>query len=199
MSLAHRYHNFSSLPSTDDQPELLNPDNVEDAKLQSFEDGYQAGWEDAVKAHEAAKDRIAADFAQNLQDMSFTFHEAFTKLGQAMKPLLTQIVTKVLPEVANKIIVAQVLAQMSDLMADQSENAIQIAVSPKNLDALTELLSEITNIPFELKGEPALGEGQVYLRVNSDEREINLDALIMGFSNALDAFFQQIAQEPNDD
>ncbi|MGJ8626855.1 MAG: hypothetical protein ACSHXB_07850 [Sulfitobacter sp.] len=199
MSLAHRYHNFSSLPSTDEQPESLNPDNVEDAKLQSFEDGYQAGWEDAVKAHEVAKDRIAADFAQNLQDMSFTFHEAFTKLGQAMKPLLTQIVTKVLPEVTNKIIVAQVLAQITDLMADQSENAIQIAVSPKNLDALTELLSEITNIPFELKGEPALGEGQVYLRVNTDEREINLDALLMGFSNALDAFFQQIEQEPNDD
>tara|TARA_R110002074_G_scaffold35840_3_gene97633 strand:+ start:10980 stop:11579 length:600 start_codon:yes stop_codon:yes gene_type:complete len=199
MSLSHRYHNFSSLPSSGELSEPIDQDKVEDAKLQSFDDGYQAGWEDAVKAHEDARDRVAADFAQNLQDMSFTFHEAFAKLGLAMKPMLSQIVTTVLPETTNKTLAAHVLAQMCDLMSEQSENAIEIAVSPENLNALTEMLSDTTNIPFTIKAEPALGEGQVYLRANTQEREINLDAVTRGISDALDAFFQQIEQETNDD
>ncbi|MGJ8616822.1 MAG: hypothetical protein ACSHWS_08250 [Sulfitobacter sp.] len=199
MSLSHRYHNFSGITSAGDLSDEINLDDTEDAKLQSFEDGYQAGWEDAVKAHEDAKDRIATDFAQNLQDMSFTFHEAFAKLGLAMKPLLSQIVTKVLPELSDKSIAAHVLAQMTELMAERSENAIEIAVAPENLNALKEILRGQTNIPFEVKAEPALGEGQVYLRVNTDEREINLEAVTAGMSDALDAFFQQIEQETPDE
>jgi len=199
MSLSHRYHNFSGMTSAGDLSDEANLDNAEDAKLQSFEDGYQAGWEDAVKAHEDAKDRIATDFAQNLQDMSFTFHEAFAKLSLAMKPLLSQIVTKVLPELSDKSIAAHVLDQMTELMAVRSVNAIEIAVAPENLDALTEILRGQTNIPFEVKAESALGEGQVYLRVNADEREVNFGAITAGMSDALDAYFQQIEQETPDE
>lgn len=199
MSLSHRYSNFSSLAVSGHLPERIDVDIVEDAKLQAFEDGYQAGWEDALKAHEGAKEKISADFSQNLQDMSFTFHEAYAKIGIAMKPLLSQIVSKVLPKLTHKTMAAHVLAQMSDLIANEAEHAIEIAVSPRNLDALTEMLQGATNIPFEIIAEPALGEGQVYLRANSQEREINLDAVTCGISEALDAFFQQIEQEPQND
>lgn len=199
MSLSHRYHDFSALSQDGEPSELTNQAGVDDAKLVSFEDGYKAGWEDAVKAHEGAKDKVAADFSQNLEDMSFTFHEAIAKLGLAMKPLLLQIVTKVLPELSDKTLAAHIVSQMSDMMADQAEHAIEIAVSPGNLEVLTEVVSGKTNIPFAIKSESALGDGQVYLRVNSDEREINLDAVKQGISDALDAFFQNIEQEANDD
>ncbi len=199
MSLSHLYQNFSSLPASDTTVAPFDQDRIEDAKLQSFETGYKAGWEDAIKAQETAKDRIASDFAQNLQDMSFTFHEASTKLSLAMKPFLSQIVSKILPDLTDKIIAAQAVSQMIELMEAQSETAIQIVVSPKNLDALTDLLAEKSNIPFQITAEPALGEGQVYLRANAEEREINLDAVKHGISNALDAFFQQLEQEDSDD
>ena len=199
MSLSHRYSNFASLNLDGETPDRVDVDKVEDAKLQAFEDGYQAGWEDAVKAHANASDQFAADFTQNLQDMSFTFHEAFSKLATAMEPLLTQIVSKTLPEMTDKILTARIVAQMTELMVEQSEKAIEIAVSPKNVDMLTEMLSAKTNIPFEIRGETALGDGQVYLRANSQEREINLDAVTKGISEALNAFFQQIEQDAKDD
>lgn len=199
MSLSHRYSNFASLDANGETSPSVDVDSVEEAKLQAFEDGYQAGWEDAVKAHENATDKISADFTQNLQDMSFTFHEAFSKLAVAMKPLLSLIVTKTLPEMTNKILAARVLAQMVELMAKQSEQAIEIAVSPKNLDTLTEMLNGKTDIPFEIRGESALGDGQVYLRASTQEREINLEGVRQGISDALDAFFQQIEQDALDD
>ncbi len=199
MSLSHRYSSFSVSHVQGHVPERVEIDQVEDAKLQSFEEGYRAGWDDAVKAYSDDKDKIADAFSQNLQDMSFTFHEAFAKLGTAMEPLLSQIVSKVLPELADKTLAAHVVVQMKDLMTQQAGHAIEIAVCPLNLNALTEILSETTNIPFEIKGEPALGDGQVYLRVNTQEREINLNAVTEGIANALDAFFQQIEQETQDD
>ena len=191
MSLSHRYDNFASLAESDDQSKGLNDGSVEDAKLQSFEEGYQAGWDDAVKAHETARDRVAADFAQNLQDMSFTYHEAYSKLSSAMQPLFSQIITKLLPDLRARTLGAHVLTQMNNLMRDQAENAIEIAVSPACLDTLNEILSSATNVPFLIIAEPALGDGQVYLRVNKEEREINLDAVTTGISEALDAFFQE--------
>ncbi|MGC1497563.1 MAG: hypothetical protein WA790_17300 [Sulfitobacter sp.] len=195
MSLSHRYHDFADLTGNGDVSKDLNEDSGDETKLQFFEEGYQAGWEDAVKAHETARDRVATDFAQNLQDMSFTYHEAYGKLSSAMQPLLSQIITKLLPDLRSKIIGAHVLAQMTDLMRDQSDNAIEIAVSPTNLDTLNEILSVGTNVPFMITAEPALGDGQVYLRVNQEEREIDFDAVTSGISEALDAFFQEIKQE----
>ncbi len=195
MSLSHRYHDFAALTENGDTTKGLTEESGDDAKLQFFEEGYQAGWEDAVRAHETARDRVATDFAQNLQDMSFTYHEAYSKLSSSMQPLLSQIVTKLLPDLRTKIIGAHILTQMSDLMRGQADNAIEIAVAPANLDALNEILHDSTNVPFMVTAEPALGDGQVYLRVNQQEREINLDAVTSGISDALDAFFQEIEQE----
>lgn len=195
MSLSHRYHDFAALSEGHDGPLELSEDLVEDAKLLAFEGGYQAGWEDAAKAHETARDRVAADFAQNLQDMSFTYHEAYSKLSSAMQPLLLQIITKLLPDLRTKTLGAHILDQMNKLVKDQADNAIEIAVSPANLDTLDEILSLGTNVPFLITAEPALGDGQVYLRVNKEEREINLDAVTSGISEALDAFFQETEQE----
>ena len=48
-----------------------------DARAQaSYETGYSAGWDDAVRAETEAHKRISAEFARNLQDLGFTFHEA---------------------------------------------------------------------------------------------------------------------------
>jgi len=48
-SIAHRYADFSAF-DPDGQPiDPVPMDRVEDEKLQSFEEGYQAGWTDAEK------------------------------------------------------------------------------------------------------------------------------------------------------
>jgi hypothetical protein len=51
-------------------------DAVEEAKVASFEQGYKAGWDDAVAAQSEDQTRIRADLARNLQSLSFTYQEA---------------------------------------------------------------------------------------------------------------------------
>lgn len=192
-SLSHRYHDFGTGVAGDADGAIAEA--VHDEKLQSFEAGYQAGWDDAVKAHTTERDRIASETAQSLQDMSFTFHEANTKLFAAMRPLLRSIVTKVLPVAAHATLAEQMVELLEKTLADNAEGGIEIAVAPQQIDAMQETLSQKIKLPFVLTAEPTLSPGQVYLRANTEEREVNLDTVLAGLADALDAFFLQSRQE----
>ena len=109
MSVSHRYRNFGGAKKpSGQQPESAN-ELTEDLKLQAFEAGYQAGWDDASKAHADGKEKTSAEFAQNLLDMSFTYHEALAKLTVSLEPLMKKVVEKLLPETVRMALSAHIL------------------------------------------------------------------------------------------
>lgn len=180
---------------------LMLPDEEDalaDVQLASFDSGYQAGWEDALKAQETTAEQAAVGIAQNLQDISFTHREAYLKLSKAMKPLLSQIVGKLLPQVAQRMVGLHILDQISELMDSHAETALEIAVCPDNLDDLQNMLSDVVRLPFTLVPDDSLSGGQAYLRMGPTELEINLDAVLSGISEALDAFYEQTKEELTD-
>ena len=197
-TLSHRYRDLGALVPPDLSEAAADEDAIENIQLAAFENGYQAGWEDAVKAQAKDAGTAAAGIAQNLQDMSFTHREAYLKLSAAMKPLLMLMVNRLLPPLAQKMVGAHILEQLVDLMDAQAENAIEIAVCPDNLDDLQEMLSDMARVPFTLSPDPILDTGQAYLRVGGAEQEINLNAVLSGISEALDAFFEQTKEEIED-
>lgn len=198
MSILDRYDDFSELTIGPDSPPGPGQEALENARLEAFESGYQAGWDDASSAHAADKERIAADLAQNLQDMSFTYHEAFAKLTQAMRPLLSKITLSLLPQTLQKSLNAQVMQALDSLIEKQGENAIALTVAPENLNQLQDLLGQELQIPFSLVADPSLVGGQVFLRVNTQERQIDLSAVLARLTEALDAFHLGPDQETDD-
>jgi flagellar assembly protein FliH len=195
MSVSHLYENFSDLAASPMKVAEQAEDALEDVKLNAFEGGYQAGWDDAVKAQDGTDSKLTEEFLQNMQDLSFTYHEAFSKLSVGMKPLMSAIVTKLLPQIAAQSLGPQIMAQLDVLMKDQSNALLEIAVSPEKQAIVEALLKEQTAIPFTVAVEPALSGGQVYLRAGQSEREINLDAVLEGISTAIEAFFHTAEQE----
>lgn len=195
MSVSHLYENFSDLAASPMKVAEQAEDALEDVKLNAFEGGYQAGWDDAVKAQDGTDSKLTEEFLQNMQDLSFTYHEAFSKLSVGMKPLMSVIVTKLLPQIAAQSLGPQIMAQLDVLMKDQSNALLEIAVSPEKQAIVEALLKEQTAIPFTVAVEPALSGGQVYLRAGQSEREINLDAVLEGISTAIEAFFHTAEQE----
>ncbi|EEB85296.1 hypothetical protein [Roseobacter sp. GAI101] len=197
MSLAHRYSEFSSAGSDVFEPDAKSTDANADEKLESFENGYQAGWQDAVEALEAEQRKISADFAQNLQDMTFTYQEARGKLLTSLKPVLEAIMLKLLPGTLSASLRAHLIEQIHDLLAESTENAIEFIVSPKNVAFLETLLKQQPAVPFLLKAEETLSEGQIFLKVDQAERYIDMDELGKNILNLLDSFFQQSVEVPN--
>jgi len=152
----------------------INQVALENERLASFETGYSAGWEDAVKAQADDQTRVSSDLAQNLQDMSFTYHEAVAHLNKSIEPLLQDIVAKVLPQMAKETLGMQIVEQLAELA--RAQTGVQE--------------------PFEITSEPSLGDGQAYIKFGPAEREIDTGQLIEGIQSAMTAFIHQNNKEP---
>lgn len=196
-SVSHLYTDFGRLADRPAPPggADLEPEQITDLQVTSFEGGYKAGWDDAVKAKGEEQEQLTAEFVQQLQDMSFTHHEAYTKLSKSLQPLMTRFVTKLLPEVAHQSLGLHLMEQIGKLLEQQSEDVIELAVAPQTRAAVKELLEEKLAVPFSVCADSTLDSSQVYLRVSEAEREINLDEVVRGVSDAVDAFFETLEGE----
>ena len=195
MSLAHLYPDFETLLPDAILMADTTSEALEEAQLSGFDTGYQAGWDDAVKAREGEDTKLTAEFVHTLQDLSFTYHEAFAKLSSGMRPLLSTFVTSVLPQVARDGLALQLADQINELVDGQSENMIELAVSPLRKPMLSEIIEQYDSIPFLITEDASLGDGQVHLRVNQHERDIDVDRVLSEVSASIDAFCQTPSRE----
>lgn len=101
MSIAHLLEDFS-LHASGGAVHFLDDDALEDQRLAAFEKGYGAGWEDAVQAREQNSDQIGNELAAALSDLSFTYHEALTRMTLSLEPMFQSLVDTVLPETIDR-------------------------------------------------------------------------------------------------
>ena len=195
MSLSHLYQDFGPVGIEPATILGIQDDSLEDLKLEAFENGYKAGWDDAIKAHESEQERAIIAVTQRLEDLSFTHTEAITKMTSAMQPLLSKITLCLLPEIAKNALGAHVAEQLDELLKEEAQSAVEIAVAPETLGPLKKQLEGRSNLSLDFTAEPILTSGQVYLRSRKAEREVNLDTVLDGIKIAIDAFFTEIQQE----
>lgn len=161
----------------------------EEARLAAYETGYKAGWDDAAEAEANAQGRIRADLARNLQEMSFTYHEARGAVLKQIEPLMHGIVTRVLPELARDTLGQTVTERLLPLARVSAEVPVQLLCNPAEEDILTEALGDQQLLPLEIGTDPLLAEGQVHLKFGQVEEMIDLSGAIKSISGAVGAFF----------
>ncbi|MEO9651163.1 MAG: ABC transporter ATP-binding protein [Roseobacter sp.] len=198
MSVSHRYRNFGVEKNTDNQEAEINSEALEDQKLEAFETGYQAGWDDATKAQNDTQEKISAELGQNLLDLSFTYHEALSKLTMSLEPAMQQILEKLLPEIANKALGPHILEQISALMKQKIKGPVEIVVNPKNFNTVQAMVGDKSSESVVIVGEESLGEGQAFIRIGIEEQQIDLDSIVAEIMQAMTAFFHESAQEIDD-
>lgn len=195
MSVSHRYRNFGGAKKPPAEEVESASEAMEDQKLQAFEAGYQAGWDDATKAQAEDKERISAEFGQNLLDMSFTYHEALSKLTLSFEPVMKQIIEKLLPELVRTALGAHIIEQVQAMIDDHAHRPIEIVVSAPNAETVKSIAGEKLTEPFQVIAEDSLGEGQAFVRIGDSERQVDLDTVVEEVSKAMAAFFDESAQE----
>lgn len=189
-SLAHRYTDFGPIISNKFDALPAEIDALEGMRLRQFEAGYQAGWDDASAAAKNEQLHISSEFAQNLQDMSFGYVEASSKLTAALKPMVEQMLANLLPQIAQQALPHHVLEQVMALLSPDPDQPAQIQTAPENAPAIRAILEDQPDLPFELQTDETLGPVQVFLSVKQREREINFEEVLTTMAEALDAFFQ---------
>ncbi len=193
MSISHLLEDFGSLAQG--TPVSLTDVSLEEQKLEAFEKGYQAGWDDSTKSGSDDSRRISADFEQNLQDLSFTYQEAHVASLNALKPLLDQMVSTVLPAMVQKTLGSQISELLHDLAKKHGSQPIEIVVAPANSATIGDFLNQSTQQDIKLVEEPSLADGQVYIRFGSQEREINLNEILTSIDQAVVGFFEEAQRE----
>ncbi|MGP6089157.1 ABC transporter ATP-binding protein [Antarctobacter jejuensis] len=161
---------------------------LEGKKLEAFEKGYRAGWDDAVKAQSDDRTRISSAFGQHLQDLSFTYHEAYTQVMNAVTPLLDEMVASLLPEMARATLGHHIVEQLQTLSREIGHMEVVVAVAPGKIEAVTPLLEADFGFPIQLVADDTLSEEQADLRFGQTERQIDLGDLIAAVSEAVQGF-----------
>lgn len=178
----------ATAPDGSMQP-LVEATAVEEAKVAAFEQGYSAGWDDAVAAQQGDQTRIRADLARNLQSLSFTFQDARSHVLQAIRPLVLQMVDRLLPEVARETLAPMVLEAVMPLAEGLADAPLTLVLNPAVRAQVEDLLSQATGLPMVIDEEPTMPEGQVYIRFGAAETKVDLTQVTTDIAIAVRAFF----------
>lgn len=169
---------------------VITPEMLESTRLESYEAGYRAGWDDAAAAELKEQSRIGAEFARNLEDLGFTFHEARAHVMQALEPLLTGMVHRVLPKLVSETMGQTIVEELLPLATQAADTPVEVVVSPASRPVLEALLATSTVVPFTLVEEPTLAVGQVFLRSGKTERHIDFASAIDRIGTAIAGLYE---------
>jgi flagellar assembly protein FliH len=188
-SIAHRYADFSPLCVDGVTTDAAELEKAEDQKLQAFEEGYQAGWTDADKNHTNEQKNIGDEFLHILRDLSFTYEEALSQINRGLKPLFEEVMAALLPRSTGAALRAHVVEQLLDISAQQTKGEITLRVADSSLLMLEELLEGVElGLPVSVVPDQKLTPNQLFVSLDMIEREINLDAVCLEITTAMNAF-----------
>ena len=197
MSVSHLLEDFGvyARASTVELSDVL----LEEERLEAFEKGYQAGWEDSAKAQQSTSQHVSAEFAQNLKDLSFTYQEAFSGLMKGLRPLIEQIVEMLLPRLGRETLAPRVAELIEETLKAHGRQPVHLVTSPSNLTLLEQLADIHADLPLTVSGESALTEGQVQIRFGDlAEREIDLTGVLRSIRHALSDYFDSDISDHKD-
>ncbi len=166
----------------------FNEADLEGQKLEAFENGYRAGWDDAIKAQSDDSSRISSAFGQHLQDLSFTYHEAYSQVMNAMTPLLDEMVAALLPQMARETLGHHIVEQLQSMAQEIGALEVVVAVAPSNSGSVAPLLEGEFSFPIQLVEDDTLADEQADIRLGQTEKQIDLGDLIASVSEAVDGF-----------
>lgn len=193
MTISHILEDFSGIHVND--PVQISELSLEEQRLEAFENGYQAGWDDSAKAQTEDSRKVSADFAQNLRDLTFTYQEAYSAIVQSLRPLMKQMVDAVLPELAQETLGAQLADVMREMAVGSAGGPFKLVTSPANVTALEALLKSYPEFECIVVEDQCLGEGQVCISLETQEREIDLVWALHKLKSLVDEYFDQDMKE----
>ncbi len=177
------------LPDPMRRPADVGDAELAEQKLAAYEQGYGAGWNDALQAQAEDIARLRTDLGRRLCEMELSYRDARRHILTALEPLLRDMVSKVLPAVAQATLGPMVLEQLQPIAAELAATPVEICTSPAKRDLVEALVNRDGGLPLRIVAEATLTDGQAYLKLPGHAAKIDLDGVIETITGAVDAFF----------
>ncbi len=187
MNASSFFEDFSQGPNAP----KLSPDGQSDP-LEGYETGYQAGWDDAVKAHQESQVHLTSTLSQNLEQIEFTLVEAQTQLLSTLKPVMEEITNTLFPGLVGEGLRALVVAEIETLLKTSLPKEIALVVSVQDEPTIAAFLnSSRTLSELSLVAKDTLAEGQAYVSCAAVQRKIDVGQAISDIHSTIEAFLRQ--------
>ncbi|MBO9473779.1 MULTISPECIES: hypothetical protein [unclassified Shimia] len=194
MSISHLFEDFGGISEPQPAP-IEEVEGNEDEMLESFEQGYKAGWDDAISAKSEEHASMSAELARKLQDLSFTYHEAREAIIADMAPTIEKAIMTVLPELARQAIGAMAVEQLNSIVRESSETPVILSAAPDAYQPVIDVMPEKPQLPVEVVRDESLGEGQIRFEFAERERLLDMSEVLATVAEALKAFTHETRKE----
>lgn len=196
MSRRFQFENFSPKAGGKDPNPESGPS--ESQAVESFENGYKAGWDDAVKVQQDEGSRVKTDLAQNLQSIAFTAEDARAHMLTALRPVLEEMVDSVLPEASRATLGQTILDIIQPMLDAATDPTMHIVVHPDDRADVSLLIDQIAELPVTIVDEDTVGAGQAFLRIGGQEKSIDMAEVLVEMRQAVEAFYSTRTSDPAD-
>lgn len=168
---------------------VLSEAALEDQYLANFEKGYAAGWEDSLAMQIEEKSRLSETLTRNLEDLSFTYAEAFQQLLNDMVPVVQAAVAQLLPGIMGSALGPMIGEQVRTMLVQAGGGQrVEIRVPPGMSPQVTPVIGHALGGQVDVVEDNALTDGQAAIRIGNRESDIDLPAAIAAIQGAVAAF-----------
>lgn len=189
MQLSKIYEDFGEARQLSKPAANLNSEEIEDQKLDAFENGYQAGWDDAVKVHNETRAQINEALTESLRDLSFEYHQMRRDFSEAARSIVSEVIDKALPAMAR----ATLGAHLKDLVTSHARKAldsgVELTIHPDVFAEMSDLLDDELSATVTLIEDNSLSSMQAMLRLGKQEHEVDLERTIKDMRESISTFF----------
>ena len=172
-------------PVTADERDIAR----EDQRLAIFEQGYSAGWEDALSAQTGQDRRATEAFASALEDLSFPYQEALAQMIANTAPVIEAILHQIVPGQIADHLARIVWDEVEALLRDPAQNPVEIVAAPARIAFLEKAMPQ--GIDATIRADGSLDDDCVRLRVGPAERQIDMSHIARRLDGAIAAFRHQ--------
>lgn len=189
MTITNLLEDFSTFEKTDLYGSSSEGETFDLIRLEGFDSGYKAGWDDATEAVKATSGSISEALGENLSNFTFTYHDARAAVLNELAPVIKELTQSVLPKVLHSSFSAIILETIEDIADKSSNPAVHLRVHPAHADTLTKALDNSIDMPFDVVADLTLGEDATLLEIGKTELEIDFTEYFEKISQTLLAFF----------
>lgn len=194
MTITHLLEDFSG-SGTNEPVRFVTEDILQDRCRNSFDQGYVAGWEDAVAAREKDVARLSDALSANLEDMTFTYFDALAQMNQNLRALFETLVNAVLPKTMADSFGAHIVEQLHSIADSRLEQPLSIRVALGQKAAVLPLIKHEFSAPLEVSEDSTLGLDQAYIRVGETERALDGAEILKVIKKAIEAHVYQTSED----
>jgi len=191
MKITELLENFEDDKPTDSLVEGAGFDALEDLKLKSFESGYSAGWEDAIKAQRESGKSISEALRKSLLDIKFSREKTLQSYLKSSEPFFAIIIEKILPDIINMSIPHHIVNQLQNEFGDHIDQQVLIQTSREDLATVEGFFSTHNFQEYKIRADENLLPGQVTLGVEKSEKQIDLSQMTIELTTACNTFLYE--------